>query len=217
MPRPLRIFIADDHAVVRSGVRRLVEEHPGWEVCGEASDGREAVTKAAELQPDIVLLDIGMPTLNGIEAARELRNSAPKSGVVFLTVHESDAVLQGILETGARGFLTKSDLARDLIAAIEAVERRRTFFSPSFTSGMLNEKVLQSSAHKKLRKTRLTQREQEVVQLLAQGKTSQEVADLLKLSVKTAETHRANVMRKLDLHSTADLVRYALRNGIVPL
>ena len=217
MPKPLRVFIADDHAVVRSGVRRLVEEHPGWEVCGEASDGREAVDKATALQPDIVLLDIGMPSLNGIDAARELRTTAPKAGVVFLTVHESDAVLQGILETGARGFLTKSDLARDLVAAIEAVERRRTFFSPSFTSGMLNDNALQSTAHKKPRKTRLTQREQEVVQLLAQGKTSQEVAEHLKLSVKTAETHRANVMRKLDLHSTADLVRYALRNGIVAI
>lgn len=215
MAGTLRIVIADDHEVVRKGVRRLLEQRHGWDICGEASDGEEAVAKVAELQPDIVLLDIAMPKLNGLDAAKRFLEEFPRTRVLFLTVHESDQVLQEILETGARGFVTKSDLARDLVSAVEAVQRHQTFFSPVFARVMLNDQLLQPAARRHLGRDRLTNREREVVRLLGEGKTSKEVADQLNVSVKTAETHRANVMRKLDVHSTADLVRYALRNGIL--
>jgi len=209
-----RILIADDHELVRRGIRALVEGHPGWEICGEATDGREAVEKAVELRPDIVLLDIGMPNLNGLNAARQILAAKPSTRVLIVTMHESEQLIREALEIGARGFLLKSDAAKDLVAAVEALQRRTTFFTSSVTEMVLNG-YLQPRSNDKPVKNCLTAREREVVQLLAEGKTSKEVAVALNLSVKTAETHRTNVMRKLDLHSVADLVRYAVRNNIV--
>jgi DNA-binding NarL/FixJ family response regulator len=209
-----RILIADDHEVVRRGIRALIEGHTGWEVCAEATDGREAVEKAIELHPDIVLLDVGMPNLNGLDAARQILAANPRTRVLILTMHDSEQIVREVLEVGARGFLLKSDAARDLVAAVEALQRRTTFFTSSVAEIVLNG-YLNRRGDDKLVKDRLTAREREVVQLLAEGKTSKEVAVALKLSVKTAETHRTNVMRKLDLHSVADLVRYAVRNNIV--
>jgi DNA-binding NarL/FixJ family response regulator len=209
-----RILIADDHEIVRRGIRALVEGHPGWEICGEAMDGRQAVEKAVELRPDIVLLDVGMPNLNGLDAARQILAANPRTRVLILTMHDSEQIVREVLEVGARGFLLKTDAARDLVSAVEALQRRTTFFTSSVAEIVLNGYLNRRSDDRPV-KDRLTAREREVVQLLAEGKTSKEVAVALNLSVKTAETHRTNVMRKLDLHSVADLVRYAVRNNIV--
>ncbi len=210
-----RILIADDHEIVRHGIRALIENHPGWEVCAEAVDGRGAVEMTRDLRPDLALLDIGMPNLNGLDAARQIVDMAPQTRVLILTMHESEQIVREVLEVGARGFLLKSDAARDLVSAIQALQRRTTFFTSSVAEMVLNGFLDRRGEAQKPAKDRLTPREREVVQLLAEGKSSKEVAVVLNLSVKTAETHRTNVMRKLDLHSVADLVRYAVRNNLV--
>ena len=218
----LRILIADDHELARRGIRALLESHPGWEVCGEAKDGRETVELAASIRPDIVLLDIGMPNLNGLEAARQILTSSPEVAILILTMHDSDNVVREVLRAGARGYLLKTDAGRDLVAAVEALQLQRTFFttrvSQMVLDGFLDRQTRNPDAISKdddRAGDALTSREREVIQLLAEGKTSKEVAVTLNLSVKTAETHRTNLMRKLGLHSVADLTRYAVRNGIV--
>ena len=209
-----RILIADDHEVVRRGIRALIESHPGWEVCGEAQDGREALEQAREVKPDLILLDVGMPNLNGLEAARQILGSCTATQILILTMHYSPQLVREILAVGARGFLLKSDAGRDLLTAVEAVQNHRTFFTSQVTEIMVDG-YLNPGQTEKPSRGNLTPREREVLQLLAEGKTSKEVAVALNLSVKTAETHRTNIMRKLDLHSVADLTRYAVRNGIV--
>jgi DNA-binding NarL/FixJ family response regulator len=213
----LRILIADDHEVARRGIRSLLESHLGWEVCGEAADGREAVAYASKLKPDVFLLDIGMPNLNGLDAARQILAMMPEARILILTVHDSEQVIREVLAAGARGFLLKSDAGRDLVAAVEALQYRRTFFT-SKVAQMMIEGYLRPHDDRGASDQRvLTPREREVVQLVAEGKTTKEVATALSLSVKTAETHRTNLMRKLDLHSIADLTLYAVRNGIVQI
>ena len=218
--RMLRILIADDHEVARRGIRAVLENHPGWAVCGEAKDGRESVELAAATKPDLVLLDIGMPNLNGLEAARQILTILPDVAILILTMHDSDNVVREVLRAGARGYLLKSDAGRDLVAAVEALQNQRTFFTTR-VSQMVLDGFLDREKSGGIVKTDdsttdvLTSREREVIQLLAEGKTSKEVAVALNLSVKTAETHRTNLMRKLGLHSVADLTRYAVRNGIV--
>lgn len=220
----LRILIADDHEVARHGIRALLEAHAGWEVCAEAKDGREAVELARGMNPHLILLDIGMPNLNGLEAARQILASSPDVPILILTMHDSDQVVREVLRAGARGFLLKSDAGRDLVAAVEALQMRRTFFTTKVSQMVLEGYLDRDSPDSRdagNEKTQdeaiavLTGREREVIQLLAEGKTSKEVAVALHLSVKTAETHRTNLMRKLNLHSVADLTRYAVRNGIV--
>jgi DNA-binding NarL/FixJ family response regulator len=220
----LRILIADDHEVARHGIRSLLEGHPGWEVCAEAKDGREAVELASSVNPDLILLDIGMPNLNGLEAARQILAATSHIPILILTMHDSDNVVREVLRAGARGFLLKSDAGRDLVAAVEALQLNRTFFTTRVSQMVLegyldrdNPESREESTEKKEEDSTaiLTSREREVIQLLAEGKTSKEVAVALHLSVKTAETHRTNLMRKLGLHSVADLTRYAVRNGIV--
>jgi DNA-binding NarL/FixJ family response regulator len=213
----LRILIADDHEVARHGIRALLESHPGWEVCAEAKDGREAVELATNTKPDIVLLDIGMPNLNGLDAARQILAASPAIRILILTMHDAEQVVREVLAAGARGFVLKSDAARDLVAAVDALQHRRTFFTTRVTQMVLNGYLHQEKESRPLAKAVLTPREREVIQLLAEGKTSKEVAVALKLSVKTAETHRTNLMRKLELHSVADLTLYAIRNGIVQI
>jgi DNA-binding NarL/FixJ family response regulator len=218
--RMIRILIADDHEVARRGIRSLLESHPGWEVCAEAKDGRDAVDLAATTKPDVVLLDIGMPNLNGLEAARQISAMSPSVGILILTMHDSDSMVRDVLRAGARGFLLKSDAGRDLVAAVEAVQRQRTFFTTRVSQMVLDgfldrERRINATEIVDTEPDLLTSREREVIQLLAEGRTSKEVAVTLNLSVKTAETHRTNLMRKLGLHSVADLTRYAVRNGIV--
>jgi len=217
----LRILIADDHEVARKGIRALLENHPGWEVCVEAKDGRDAVELAASTKPHLVLLDIGMPNLNGLEAARQILAASPDVAILILTMHDSDNVVREVLRAGARGFLLKSDAGKDLVAAVEALQLQRTFFTTR-VSQMVLDGFLDRDKHAVGTDLEdddttdpLTSREREVIQLLAEGRTSKEVAVTLNLSVKTAETHRTNLMRKLGLHSVADLTRYAVRNGIV--
>ncbi|MGH9495774.1 MAG: response regulator [Candidatus Sulfotelmatobacter sp.] len=216
----LRILIADDHEVARSGVRALIEAHAGWEVCAEANDGREAVERAAATNPDLVLLDIGMPNLNGLEAARQILAATPDVAILILTMHDSDNTVREVLRAGARGYVLKSDAGKDLVAAIDALQRQRTFFTTR-VSQMVLDGYLGRELHPEASEFEadygevLTSREREVIQLLAEGRTSKEVAVAMNLSVKTAETHRTNLMRKLGLHSVADLTRYAVRNGIV--
>jgi DNA-binding NarL/FixJ family response regulator len=213
----LRLLVADDHEVVRKGVRSLIEAQPGWEVAAEASDGREAVEKAKEVKPDVTVLDIGMPSLNGLEAARQMLKNDARAKIVILTMHESDEVIREVLDVGARGYVLKTDAGRDLVTAVNAVRSNRTFFTAKVA-----QMVLDGYLDKKPRKAqvnsangRLTARQREIVQLLAEGKSSKEVAVALGLSVKTAETHRANIMRRLDCHSVSELVRYAVRNNII--
>lgn len=217
MLEPLRLLVVDDHEVVRKGLRSVLEQQPGWQVAGEASNGREAVTKAKELQPDVTVLDISMPSLNGLEATRQMLKQNSREKVLILTMHESDPLIQEVLNAGARGYLLKSDAGKDLVDAVEAVRRNKTFFTAKvgqmMLDGYLDKKP--KPADRDAPPSRLTPRQREIVQLLAEGKSSKEVAAALGLSVKTAETHRANIMRRLGCHSVSELVRYAIRNGII--
>jgi len=218
---PSRILLADDHEVVRAGLRALLEEQSGWEVVAEAVDGRDAVEKASKLRPDAVVIDIAMPSLNGLEAVRQIVKAVPNAKVLVLTMYDSDPLIQQVLQAGARGYLLKSDAGRDLVSAIEALRRNKTFFTPKVSQMVLegyldkNPKDKDKEPESEAESLRLTSRQREIVQLLAEGKSSKEVAAVLGLSVKTAETHRANIMRKLDCHSVTELVRYAIRNHII--
>jgi DNA-binding NarL/FixJ family response regulator len=214
----LRILIADDHDLLRRGVKSLLQSHSGWEVCAEASTGRDAVSKAEELLPDIAVLDISMPDLNGVDAAKRIRKASPSTEILILSMHYSDQLIRDILEAGVRGYIVKSDSDRDLIIEVETLAKHKPFFTPQATEDMLNNFKSGKTAHidgSEPLRDRLTTREREIVQLLAEGKSSKEVASSLNISVKTAETHRANVMRKLQLHTVSELVRYAVRNQIV--
>ena len=217
---PFRILLADDHEVVRAGLRALLEEQTGWEVVAEAADGRDAVEKASKLKPDAVVIDIAMPSLNGLEAVRQILKAVPSTKVLVLTMYDSDPLIQQVLQAGARGYLLKSDAGRDLVSAIDALRRNKTFFTPKVSQMVLEGYLDKNPREKEELETepeslRLTSRQREIVQLLAEGKSSKEVAAVLGLSVKTAETHRANIMRKLDCHSVTELVRYAIRNHII--
>jgi DNA-binding NarL/FixJ family response regulator len=210
----LRILVADDHHVVRTGLRSLLETEKGWEVCAEAANGREAVQKAEELTPDVAVLDIGMPLLNGVEATRQIRKVSPKTEVLILTMHDSEVLIREVLEAGARGYILKDDADRNLLAAVDALRRHQPYLS-SRIAGLFAKAVGSVGEDSPTDRRRLTPREREVLQLLAEGKSNKEIAGFLGISVKTAETHRANIMLKLDFHSITELVRYAVRNKII--
>ena len=213
----VRILVADDHDIMRRGLRQLLSSRPGWEVCGEARTGREAVALTEQLKPDIVVMDISMPELNGLDAARKIHKSFPKMGILILTLHFSDQLVREIVEVGARAYIMKSDADRDLVAAVESLANHRTFFTPRAAEMLLDgyPRQNQSGEPQMPTRDRLTPREREIVQLLAEGKSSKEVAVTLEISVKTAETHRANIMRKLEVHSVSEVVRYAVKNQII--
>jgi DNA-binding NarL/FixJ family response regulator len=211
---PLRILVADDHHVVRTGLRTLLETKRGWQVCAEAANGREAVEKAGKLKPDVAVLDIGMPLLNGIEATRQIRKVSPQTEVLILTMHDSEVMIQGVLEAGARGYILKDDADRNLLAAVEALRLHKPYLSSRVTAAV-PKTALPSGEGPAVSRRRLTPREREVLQLLAEGKGNKEIAEYLRISVKTAETHRANIMLKLNFHSITELVRYAVRNQII--
>lgn len=217
MTNPLRILIADDHDVVRQGVRTIIEVEPGWRVVAEARDGLDAISQACEAKPDIALLDISMPQLNGLEATRRIQEVLPETQVLILTMHESDELVRAVLSAGARGYVLKTDAKRDLVNAVRSLSEHRPFFTSKVA-----EMVLQGYRHgtapamaEIATGDRLTSRERQIVQMLAEGKTSKEIASALDISIKTADTHRANIMRKLNLHSLADVVRYAIRNKMI--
>jgi DNA-binding NarL/FixJ family response regulator len=209
---PLSILIADDHAVVRAGLRTLLESRPSWEICAEAADGREAVEKAAKHKPRIAILDIGMPLLNGVEATRQIRKASPATEILILTMHESDDLVQQVVEAGARGYILKDEADRVLLDAVQALGQHKPFFSSRVSEAAFNS---DASDNAKSSRSRLTPREREILQLLAEGKSNKEVATLLNISVNTAEAHRANIMLKLDFHSLAELIMYAIRNNII--
>jgi DNA-binding NarL/FixJ family response regulator len=210
-------LIADDHEIVRHGLVALIKGHPEWGVCAECNNGSDAVAKAKELNPDVAILDIGMPVLNGFEATRQILRDNPAVKILILTLSDSDEIVRTVLGAGARGFLLKSDAARDLVAAVEALQHNRTFFTSRVSQIILAGYVgkTASSSKPELILPHLSPREREVVQLLAEGRSTKEVACHLNLSVKTAETHRSNIMRKLELHSVSELVLYAVRNNII--
>jgi DNA-binding NarL/FixJ family response regulator len=211
---PFQILLADDHPIFRLGLRSLLSSHEGWKVCGEASDGREAVTKCWELKPDLLILDISMPELNGVDAARQILKSNPAQKILILTDVDSEKVVRDCLEVGIRGWVVKSEGIDDLITAVKALRQNKSIFS-SRVSDLIREDSLRHRTIAAGSVLQLSKREREVVQLLAEGKTSKEVATILECAVKTAETHRSNLMRKLNLHSIAELVLYAVRNEIV--
>ena len=214
--KKVRILLADDHTVMRAGLRALLERQPNLEVVGEAGDGRQTVELASSHVPDVVVLDIAMPNLNGVEATRRMVSKQPTISVVILSMYSDESYVMRALEAGARAYLLKDSAVTDLIRAIEAVSQGKSFFSPRI-SRILAEEYVHALKQKGVADSYelLTPREREILQLLAEGKTNKEVATSLNISVYTAETHRGNILQKLNLHSSAELVLYAVRKGII--
>ena len=206
-----RILIADDHDVVRSGVRAILEAQTGWEVVGEAENGKEAVDQALATRPDVVVLDYALPVLNGIEATRQIRARVPGAEVLIFTMHDTATLVREVLEAGAKGFLLKSDARKFLIAAVESLAAHKPFFTGKVSEALLETYLAKGTATDSV----LTSREKSVVQLIAEGQTNKKIADTLSISSKTVETHRATAMRKLNLDTTAALIRYAIHNKLV--
>jgi two-component system response regulator NreC len=207
---PIRIVLADDHVLVRQGLKSLLERE-GFQVVAEASDGQEALRHVQSFQPDITIMDISMPTLNGLNAAREVKRASPKTKTILLTQHNESQYISEALEAGVTGYVLKNQVASDLLLAIRQVSRGQVYLSPGVSNAVME------AYHSKSMKSKspLTMRERQVLQLIAEGKSTKDVASLLSISVKTAESHRTRLMQKLDIHETASLVLYAVRNGIV--
>jgi len=210
-------MIADDHELLRRGIRELLHEATDFAVCGEASSGREAVQLASSLKPQIVVMDIAMPDLNGLEATRQILKALPQTEVLILSMHESEQLVREVLSSGARGYVLKADAGRDLLAALDAVSRHKPYFTSKIAELVLQGYLAQGSLSESPAPVRqlLSPREREIIQLLAEGYSNKQIADRLNISIKTAESHRAHIMSKLDLHSISELVRYAIRNQIV--
>ena len=212
----MRILLGDDHTLMRQGLRKILEERPDWEIVGEASDGREAVRLAAAARADVAILDIGMPLLNGIEATRQIVRKFPHVRILILSMHSAEAYIIQAMQAGARGYLLKDSADVDLIRAVSAVAAGKSFFSPAVASVMLDDYV-RHLAQKGIvdRFDSLSDREREVFQLIVEGHTNKEIAELLFISPVTVETHRAHILQKLDLHNMAELVLYAVRRGVI--
>ena len=213
---PLRILVADDHTLVRQGLRKILESQPGWVVVGEAGDGRDAVQQTMDLQPDVVIMDIAMPRLNGVEAVQQIERRQPNTRVLMLSMYSDEAYVTRAVRAGAAGYLLKDSADVDLIQAVGALSEGKSFFSPAVARVLLDEYVRQLAERGIAdRFDTLSEREREVFQLIAEGHSNKEVATVLHISPTTVETHRAHIMEKLDLHSTADIVLCAVRKGIV--
>ena len=208
--KKLRILIADDHPLVRQGLRSVLEAQPGWTVCAEAEDGRGAVRLGLEQKPDVFLIDFSMPELNGLEATRQIRRERPDAAILILTMHESNQLCADLIEAGARGCVLKKDSLRELLAAVEAIAAGKQYFTR-----LISREADDGEGITERAPVRLSAREREIIQLLAEGRTSKEIATLLGVAYKTVDTHRTNIMRRLSIHSVADLVRYAIREGII--
>jgi DNA-binding NarL/FixJ family response regulator len=214
--KPIRILLADDHTVVRKGLRLLLESQPGFTVAADAANGREAVALAEQHHPDVVVMDVAMPLLNGIEAARQILVKQPHTAIVFLSMHADESYVLRALKAGARAYLLKDSAEHDLTDAVRAVTEGKAFFSPAI-SKMLVEDYVRQMQERKIEDSYelLTTREREILQLLAEGKNNKDVANLLNLSLYTVETHRSNIFQKLNLHSGAELILYAIRKGVI--
>ena len=212
-----RILVADDHELVRAGLRAVLEGQSGWQVCDEAANGQEAVEKAKQLKPDVVILDLSMPGVNGVEATSQIHNAVPETEVLILSIHESEPVVRAALKAGARGYVLKSDVGRVLVDAVQTLLDHKAFFSTAVCERMGRQLLADDSVGTELPRppNELTSREREIMRLLADAKSNKEIAAALHISVKTVETHRSNMLHKLALHSTAGLVRYAVQNKIV--
>jgi DNA-binding NarL/FixJ family response regulator len=215
--KKLRILLADDHALLRRGARGLLQGRRGWQVVGEAANGKQAVEQAKKLKPDIAIVDISMPELDGVQTTRQIREAVPDTKVVVLTMHESDELVQNALAAGAQGYVLKSDLTESLIKAIEDVAASKRSLTPKVTEIVLEGFLKKRASRQEVERmnVQLTAREFEILRLLAEGKKNKEIASQLGIAVRTAEAHRANIMQKLGFHSLADLIHYALRHGII--
>jgi DNA-binding NarL/FixJ family response regulator len=213
----VRVLLADDHDVVRRGLRQLLEQQPGLEVCGEATTGREAVELTARLTPNVVILDLTMPEMNGFEATRRIRKAHPGTEVLIFTMHESEHLIREVLAAGARGYILKSDAAGLIVAAIETLAKHKPFFNAKVSETILDALLRQPQNGEAPPSDTLTSREREVIQLLAESKTNRQIATILGIAPKTVETHRAAIMKKLNLHSIVDIVRYAVRNKLADI
>jgi DNA-binding NarL/FixJ family response regulator len=211
---PLRILVVDDHAVVRRGVRSLLESHEGWEVCGEATTGRDAVEQSRRLRPDVVVMDLSLPELNGLDATRQILKDAPNTEVLVLTMHHSEELAREVLQAGARGYVLKADADESLITAVDSLRQHKPFLTSTVAEFVLDDYVRRGDAQDDSAPIAVTAREREIIQLIAEGQSNKAAAMTLGISVKTIEAHRANIMRKLHLRSVSDLVRYAIRNRI---
>lgn len=214
----LRIVLGDDHETTRIGVRSLLERRPGWKVCGEAANGRQAVELVTELKPDVVILDLSMPELNGVEAARQIRQLLPTTKILIFTMNQTEQMVLDVLDSGAHGIVLKSDTGANLVTAVESIASGHRFYAPSVADTLLDAYLSKRITRDHAEDTpanKLSGREREVLQSLTEGKSNKEIASLLKISARTVETHRAEIMRKLQLTSVAELVRYAIRNGLV--
>jgi two-component system response regulator NreC len=217
MKGPIRILVADDHTLLRNGIRALINDYPDILILGEAENGREAVQLAHQLRPSLVLMDIAMPLLNGLEATRQIKREHPEIKVLILTMYDHEEYFWQVIEAGASGYLVKQAAASELVSAIRAVNRGEAVLSPVVTRMLLEDYLSRENHGTQTETEPLSPREREVLQLIAEGKTSREIAEILNLSIKTVKTHRSNLMHKLDLHDRGDLIKYAIQKKIIEI
>jgi NarL family two-component system response regulator LiaR len=213
----IRILLADDHTILRSGIRSLLEDEPGLSVIGEAEDGRTAVSMTSQLKPDVVIMDIAMPLLNGLEATRQIKAQCPGVRVLILTMHDNEEYIRQVLEAGAMGYILKDAAARELISAIRSVHRGESVLSPAITRLVIEDYLRWGGVRPQQNSDALSPREREVLQLIAEGYTNKQMAEILSISIKTVQAHRNNLMQKLDLHDRGELIKYAIQKKIIEI